>query len=602
MADVADTELVEDDAPHTVPLAGRLREARVALGLSQEATASRLGVGRATVARWERGTLAPPEELVPNILEVLGVRVAHSETNAQAIPALHRERANGDGEGTLGVGRMPFTYGDARRVIELPAYVTNGPPNQRPFHEALVELQQRGESANGEWSEYRRRLSLVAVADGELTAQAALEMPSSAAVSWNSNYGSHGWHRYVGRFPPHVVRALLNAFGAGPGDLVLDPFAGSGTTLVECRLLGIPALGIEISPLSALLSRTKAGFPDDGASLRKLANSLDAFFAEMELKGVMEAPPTHAAVLARPGNLVPEFPNLERWFTIEALLGVSLTTEFAARFGGYERDALLVALSAKMRSIGNVDVDVVRAEYRKEARHNVDVRALVSNHLAKMATSIDASLSSHAGLIGRPESIVVKEGDVLAVSIEPGSVSHIITSPPYGVESLSYFRTHLLSFRTLEPFLKQDPYAVGKGVIGSEYLDDGSEIVSFPRAEQSEAYQRFFGDVDIANLSPNERRRMTMMMKFFDDMALVAERFSAWLVPGGRVAFVIGNKKLGERVIPTAEVVRELFASQGLTLDRELRHKLKTNNSNSVVPWQERVISDEYVLTFRNVG
>ena len=58
-----------------------------------------------------------------------------------------------------------------------------------------------------------------------------------------------------------------------------------------------------------------------------------------------------------------------------------------------------------------------------------------------------------------------------------------------------------------------------------------------------------------------------------DDMAQVAERFSTWIAPGGSVAFVIGNKKLGDRVVPTAAVVSELFAAQGLVLRDELRHK-----------------------------
>jgi DNA modification methylase len=55
-----------------------------------------------------------------------------------------------------------------------------------------------------------------------------------------------GQHRYVGRFPPQLVRALLNHFQAGPEDLVLDPFVGSGTTLVVAERLNRNSIGIEI--------------------------------------------------------------------------------------------------------------------------------------------------------------------------------------------------------------------------------------------------------------------------------------------------------------------------------------------------------------------
>jgi hypothetical protein len=79
----------------------------------------------------------------------------------------------------------------------------------------------------------------------------------------------------------------------------------------------------------------------------------------------------------------------------------------------------------------------------------------------------------------------------------------------------------------------------------------------------------------------------------------VADRFVEWLRPEGRVAFVVGNKRLGTEVVPTDDIVREVFESRGLRFERAIQHKLKTNNSNSEVPWQERVIQQEEVLLFR---
>ena len=59
--------------------------------------------------------------------------------------------------------------------------------------------------------------------------------------------------------------------------------------------------------------------------------------------------------------------------------------------------------------------------------------------------------TSHKGILGKSDSIKIIEGSCLGTCIEANSISAIITSPPYGVESLSYLRTHLLSFRALEP-------------------------------------------------------------------------------------------------------------------------------------------------------
>ena len=65
---------------------------------------------------------------------------------------------------------------------------------------------------------------------------------------------------------------------------------------------------------------------------------------------------------------------------------------------------------------------------------------------------------------------------------------------------------------------------------------------------------------------------------------------------------MIGNKRLGEKVIPMDDIVTELFRTCGLQLVDTIRHKLKTNNSNSQVPWQERTIQEECIILFQKLG
>jgi len=230
-------------------------------------------------------------------------------------------------------------------------YVLNGPKDQNNFHIALIKLQSCCIPSALTNQEYYTRLSLVREAGHIISSQYLLESPKPSSKSWNSNYGPHGWHRYVGRFPSHLVRGLLNYFGASKSDIILDPFAGSGTTLVEARLLGIPSIGIEICPLSCLISRTKANFPSKTENLTELVNVLSGFYEEKSRKflTIHQERFTHKDVLDRKGNMIERFANIEKWFTPEALLGVSLITEFASRLDGYERDFILLALSSKMR-------------------------------------------------------------------------------------------------------------------------------------------------------------------------------------------------------------------------------------------------------------
>jgi len=392
---------------------------------------------------------------------------------------------------------------------------------------------------------------------------------------------------------------LLNYFGAGKSDVVCDPFLGSGTTAVECRLLGIPFVGIEVCPLSALLSWTKAAFPLDPQLLRQGAKQFvrdywrgwNSFLGGRDVHSL-----DHSAILARPGNPVPAFSNVERWFTQEALLGVSIAVELALKESGFARDALLVALSARMRSIGNVDVDVVRAEYRATPRTDVNVGEIVAKHINRMANSIDASVHSHGDLVGPPNAVTVHEASVLDVDLGARSLTHVITSPPYGVEALSYLRTHLLSYRALVAELKHDPYETRDKTIGSEYVEPLA-VGDRPGVRKvSPTFHEFFGAEEVA---PKMEARRRAMMQFFQDMLSVGERMSEWLDDGGQVAFVVGNKRLGDRVIPTDEIICEVFASVGLRTTGAIRHKLKTNNSNSQVPWQDRIIQEEAILLFQ---
>lgn len=583
-------------------LKDRLKKFRADRGLSQEELAGLLGVGKITVLRWENGT-SKPSPLAAEKLNGLGVDpLFPGETKLVSRPRLNLAESH-DIDLRSDV-RQTLVLDDEELQFDPSPYVFNGPQDQLAFFEEMYYLQDQ-KVLTLESQRYAERLSCVArvPALGVETAQHRLERPKPTAKHWNANYGSHGWHRYVGRFPPHLIRSLMNHFQLDPGQVVCDPFLGSGTTMVEARLLGLSAIGIEICSLSSLISRTKAAFPEDPGLIHCLQEEFRDFYMgrwSNFLAAGSESELNHADVLARAGNPIPPFENVEKWFIPEALLGTSIAVEFIQDLNGYERDLLCTLLSSKMRSIGNVDVDVIRAEYRKTPRESVDVLGLMQKAFRKTIRDISAMSDSHSGLLSQPEEMVVVEGSALEVDLYPESVDCIITSPPYGVESLSYLRTHLLSYRSLRSVLNRDPYAYDDQIIGSEYLSNGAlQWDDFTAGERSQAFKSFFSVVPGEDQPEALRRRTNMMMKFFDDMAGCADRFSRWLRPGAPIAFVVGNKRLGDRLIPTDMIVTDLFQSAGLRFERSIQHKLKCNNSNSEVPWQERTIQDEFVLVFR---
>jgi site-specific DNA-methyltransferase (cytosine-N4-specific) len=73
----------------------------------------------------------------------------------------------------------------------------------------------------------------------------------------NTRYSVHGLHEYKGKFNPQVVRSLFNIYSVKSGDKVLDPFCGSGTTLVEAAHDNISANGTDINPLAVFIANAK---------------------------------------------------------------------------------------------------------------------------------------------------------------------------------------------------------------------------------------------------------------------------------------------------------------------------------------------------------
>lgn len=74
---------------------------------------------------------------------------------------------------------------------------------------------------------------------------------------------AHDWYRFVLSFPPHLVQDYVHRFSLDSSKCVLDPFAGTGTTLVECKKLIIPSVGIEANPMAHFASQVKTNWSTD---------------------------------------------------------------------------------------------------------------------------------------------------------------------------------------------------------------------------------------------------------------------------------------------------------------------------------------------------
>lgn len=163
-------------------------------------------------------------------------------------------------------------------------------------------------NADGCAAEVLNRSAYAGALDGRETVYAGLIRPNYQGGEFNrtrsvNQYLTHWVYPYQGKFHPQMVRALLNIAGARKGSLVLDPYVGSGTTALEAALLGMRCIGLDVSPLCALLARVKVGSPQALGSIRERVH---------ELLGDAAPDPTDAALAGHEDARVSEFVQIAR--------------------------------------------------------------------------------------------------------------------------------------------------------------------------------------------------------------------------------------------------------------------------------------------------
>jgi SAM-dependent methyltransferase len=102
---------------------------------------------------------------------------------------------------------------------------------------------------------------------------------------------AHDWYRFILSYPPHLVRQYIDRFGLGDNASVLDPFCGTGTTIVECQKLGLRGIGIEAHPMAYFASATKIDWsPDPDRIELAAARIAERTLSALEREGIIDDP------------------------------------------------------------------------------------------------------------------------------------------------------------------------------------------------------------------------------------------------------------------------------------------------------------------------
>jgi len=280
----------------------------------------------------------------------------------------------------------------------------DGPP-------ALPPARQRGRRA---LSHVGGKIELVGGSESERRAL-------SSALTVDSNEDStqphvHGFHSYPARLHPLTARRLIEGLSR-PGDRVLDPFCGSGTVLVEARLLGRAALGVDVNPLAIELSELKANGPGAPwvSRLVPMAARVVEHADERRLGkagATMRYPEADVALFAP--HVLLELDSLKDGIT-------RVESEPVAR-------ALFLVLSALLTKVSVRAGDTGRAEGPKRISSGYPARFFL-----KKAQDLARRLEEAAEYLPpRAPFARVVHGDARDLrAVDDGKVDLVVTSPPY---------------------------------------------------------------------------------------------------------------------------------------------------------------------------
>jgi DNA modification methylase len=269
------------------------------------------------------------------------------------------------------------------------------------------------------------------------------------SVDWDfadvpANTGLHAIHPYPAKFIPQIPRQLIQLFDPEERGVLLDPFCGSGTTLVEAINAGREACGVDLNPLACLISRVKT---------TPLPCALDTIAKQVTARA--------QELLSSETLQVPCIPRLDHWFKpdIQKALAV-LIREISHIPSCSTREALQVALSSIIVRVSNQESDTRYAAVEKNASAHE-----VFGQFKRATSSLHQAITLLSdNLFRRLGTATVLNRDILTVTPDelPRNVGLVVTSPPYP-NAYEYWLYH--KYRMY--WLGMDPIEVRQREIGA---------------------------------------------------------------------------------------------------------------------------------------
>lgn len=384
----------------------------------------------------------------------------------------------------------------------------------------------------------------------------------------------YNWFKFKEGFSRQLVTELVAQFGLTKRDLVFDPFAGCGTTLLTCKELGVSAVGVDVLPTSVFVASVK---------LRDWEN-LDQLLAAVQR--LMNAP------YREPKSKWPDVRIINLAFTPDVQNQILFFKEQIERFETPIREFLMVGLLSILETVSRTSKD---GQFLR----------LVEKHIPPVRDALRSALSTMISDLSQQQEALFKSGKArthVAVGDARdegwakryrGKVAAIITSPPY-LNRYDYSRTYALELCLLTVKSHREMVNVRHSLLRShvESREHLGKAVKLPALDEVLT--------ELAKKDLNNNRLPVMVQGYFEDMNLVIRNMSAALRPGGQVALVVANAQFAGENVPVDLMLSELAADHGLTTEDVWITRFKGNSSQQMAVWGRRPVRESIVFWKKN--
>lgn len=278
-----------------------------------------------------------------------------------------------------------------------------------------------------------------------------------SAIDWSftdddTSFLTHDLHPYPAKFIPQIPGQCISKLSL-PGELVFDPFGGSGTTALEAVRLGRRALSVDANAVGTLIGRVKTCNLD-----RTAARALHAIRSAL-ITQVVDLPPPET-MCEKHNQYIPNIPNIDKWFPITSRGELAAIRNRIDEMASEKaRDIASLALSRIALAVSYQDSET---RYSSKPR-DIPQGETIKRYLVALDAIERNVIRTQAALrYGVSKFVTADARESNHEVCRPGTVDLIVTSPPYG-NANDYHLYH--RFRLL--WLGHDPRSLGKVEIGS---------------------------------------------------------------------------------------------------------------------------------------